>query len=267
MNKIIALDNKKHSKLGWIKPDNYMFTSKSNSVALTTYELKNAMMTFPIAFIESNRTFSPIAILGLKKGENLFIDEYGTWLLGYIPVLFRTYPIILIPQKDGKSGLGFIEDTDLIGDHENMTPFFSQDGELSNELKEIVAQGSQSHSATFDSFQIGEALKKYELCEEWPLVANLNDEKIEIAGLWRINQKVFKSLDPNALYELNNLNALTVIYSQLLSMQNFLLFQKLIKYKIMRTNRNLKLKQETEDQSIDLGFLNDGDSISFDNLE
>ena len=110
-------------------------------------------------------------------------------------------------------------------------------------------------------------MKKYELCEEWPLVANLNDEKIEIAGLWRINQKVFKSLDPNALYELNNLNALTVIYSQLLSMQNFLLFQKLIKYKIMRTNRNLKLKQETEDQSIDLGFLNDGDSISFDNLE
>jgi len=267
MNKIIALDNKKHSKLGWIKPDNYMFTSKSNSVALTTYELKNAMMTFPIAFIESNRTFSPIAILGLKKGENLFVDENGTWLLGYIPVLFRTYPIILIPQKDGKSGLGFIEDNDFIGGHKDMTPFFSQDGQLTNELNEIVVEGSKSHSSRFDSFQIGEALEKYELCEEWPLVANLNDERIEVAGLWRINQKAFNSLNPNTLYELNKLNALTVIYSQLLSMQNILHFQKLIKYRIMRNHKNTKQEVQSEDQNIDLSFLNDGDSISFDNLE
>ena len=63
------------------------------------------------------------------------------------------------------------------------------------------------------------------------------------------------------------MNALTVIYSQLLSMQNLQLFQKLITYRSVRKNRNLKLQEKTKDQSIDLSFLNDGDSINFDNLD
>ena len=75
MKKIIALDNKKHRNLGWIKPDNYMFTSKDNSVALTTYELVKAMMTFPIAFIQSERSFSPIAILGIKKNHEVLLPS------------------------------------------------------------------------------------------------------------------------------------------------------------------------------------------------
>jgi len=267
MKNIIALDKKGHRKLGWIKPDNYMFTSKSTSVALTTYELAKAMMVYPIAFIQSDRTFSPIAILGIKKDENLFVDDDGEWLYGYIPVLFRTYPVILIPQSDGKSGIGFIDDSDLIGDNKDMFPFFSKDGDISNELNEIVDKGKISYSSRFDSFKIGEALAKYELCEEWPLSAKLNDIKVDVTGLWRINQKALKNLDGEALSELNKLNALTVIYSQLLSMQNLQFFQKLITYRNVRHDRKLNLKEKTENQSIDLSFLNDGDSINFDNLD
>ena len=267
MKKVIALDNKKHRKLGWIKPDNYMFTSKSTSVALTNYELRKAMMVYPIAFLKSDKRFSPIAILGIKKDQNLFVDDDGQWLFGYIPVLFRTYPIILIPQSDGKSGIGFIDDSDLIGDDKDMIPFFSKDGDISSELNEIVDTGKISYSSRFDSFKISEALAKYELYEEWPLSAKLNDKKVNITGLWRINQMALQKLNGEALSELNKLNALTVIYSQLLSMQNIQLFQKLITYRTVRKNKNLTLKEKAEDQSIDLSFLNDGDSINFDNLD
>jgi len=267
MKKIVALDYKKHKKLGWMKPDNYMFTSKSTSVALTTYELRKAMMVYPIAFLKSDKTFTPIAILGIKRDQNLFVDDKGQWLFGYIPVLFRTYPIILIPQSDGKSGIGFIDDSDLIGDDKDMIPFFSKDGDISIELNEIVDTGQISYSSRFDSFKISEALAKYELYEKWPLSAKLNDKNVDVSGLWRINQKALKNLNGEVLYELNKMNALTVIYSQLLSMQNLQLFQKLITYRNVRKNRNLKLQEKIKDQSIDLSFLNDGDSINFDNLD
>jgi len=267
MKKIIALDKKKHKELGWVKPDNYMFASKDNSIGLTTFELSKAMMTFPIAFLQSGNSFSPIAILGLREGENLFVDEDGEWIFGYIPVLLRTYPIILMPQPSGETGLGFIENSGLISGENGMLSFFSKNGEFSKELSEIINIGQVAHNSKFDSFLIGEALAKYELCEKWPLIANLRDEKIEITGLWRINQKSLKSLDPTALSELNKLNALTVIFSQLFSMQNLQLFQKLIKYRNLRKNRKEKMIKQKEDQGIDLSFLNEGESINFDNLD
>jgi len=263
MKSIIALNHKEHGKLGWVKPENYSFASKETSIGLTFYELHKAMMTFPIAFLKSNDTFSAIAIVGISNEENLFIDDSGNWLLGYIPVILRTYPIALVSQTGGSSGLGFMQDSDLMSDDKCVASFFTEDGELSNELRQVVDEGKKAHNPVYDEILIGEALQKYKLCEEWPLVANLKDSKVDMTGLWRINQQRLKSLNSEELIELHKLNVLPVIYSQLFSMQNFQLFSKLIDYKNLLKNR----KKKAEKPPLDLSFLNSGDSINFDNLD
>ncbi len=46
----------------------------------------------------------PLALLGLRNTENLFVDNEGKWKEGiYIPAFFRRYPFVLADDQ-GEEG-------------------------------------------------------------------------------------------------------------------------------------------------------------------
>src|ERR1700754_2212225 len=53
----------------------YAFTASTNLIPLTVTEFAPAALSYPVIFVGDNR--QPVAVLGLRPGENLFVSEDG----------------------------------------------------------------------------------------------------------------------------------------------------------------------------------------------
>ena len=95
-SKPVVLNRDAHKNLK-IKPvPSFAYAATTNSVPLAGNEFASAARMYPILFIkDANQNFFPIALLGLRKDENLFVDDKGRWTVSYIPAFIRRYPYVL----------------------------------------------------------------------------------------------------------------------------------------------------------------------------
>lgn len=73
------------------------FAAGTNAAPISFSEFAVACRDYPLAFISTGagRTFSPIAVLGVTGGENLFLRN-GRWDGAvYFPVYLRRYPFCM----------------------------------------------------------------------------------------------------------------------------------------------------------------------------
>tara|TARA_B110000116_G_scaffold40719_1_gene33086 strand:+ start:3180 stop:3518 length:339 start_codon:yes stop_codon:yes gene_type:complete len=62
-----------------------MFAGKTNSVILAGVEFSEAAKEYAIVFTQAGDKVVPVAMLGLRNEENLFVDDKGDWVGRYIP--------------------------------------------------------------------------------------------------------------------------------------------------------------------------------------
>ena len=93
----VPLDARVHRSLRLAPVQNdYLFAAKTNSVPLAGLEFIEAAKEYPIVFTRTHEgTIVPAALLGLCKGENLFVACDGGWGAHYIPAFVRRYPFAL----------------------------------------------------------------------------------------------------------------------------------------------------------------------------
>lgn len=100
--KIVPLNRDQHRK--WhLRPaeTKARFAANTHYVPVAGTEFYQAARDYPLLFPKDGGN-GPIALLGLREGENLFLQEDGAWLEGvYIPAFVRRYPFIL--ARDGES--------------------------------------------------------------------------------------------------------------------------------------------------------------------
>lgn len=108
-SKPVLLRSDLHAGMGLVKPLSLAFASRTNSVPLNLEEFALAARHYPIAFAGSGELF-PIAVLGMRTAENLFVRE-GVWAPDhYVPAYVRRYPFILMEDKDASSLSVMIDD-------------------------------------------------------------------------------------------------------------------------------------------------------------
>ena len=84
-------------------PQGYRFAVGSQTVLLAAVEFFDSCRQFPIVFVpSSNQRILPVALLGLERNENLFVDDRGAWLGQYVPAYIRRYPFITSDGEDGQ---------------------------------------------------------------------------------------------------------------------------------------------------------------------
>lgn len=132
--KPVALDREKHRRLKVRATGSFGFAGKANSLYLAGVEFNEACKEFAIVFtrVGSGRTV-PVAMLGLRSRENLFVDAGGKWDAGYIPAFVRRYPFVLaeLPGRadmavcvdEAFTGLNASEGEALFDPKGNDTPF------------------------------------------------------------------------------------------------------------------------------------------------
>lgn len=93
----VALDKTVHRHCGVRAPRHYRFAAAVNSVPLVLSEFEAAAAWYPIVLLrDRSRRVFPIAVLGLERGQNVWVDAAGNWIDGaYIPAWIRRYPFML----------------------------------------------------------------------------------------------------------------------------------------------------------------------------
>jgi len=190
------LDARKHAELGLKKNFGLSFAATVNAVPINMIEMPQVCHSYPIAFsMDENAT--PVAILGLRNNENLFVDaQKGTWVEGaYIPAYIRRYPFIFseIPGTDQLTLC--VDADDKVVDPKSDQKFFDKDGKPTQLSKNVLEFCKSYHAAAQQSIAFSKAVAASGLLID-------RQAEINIGGTRKINFSGFRIIDEQKLAEL-----------------------------------------------------------------
>lgn len=217
----------KHAKWS-VDVENYDFVAHLNSVPLLATEIAFAATEFPIVFSATSTegNFIPLAVMGLKDGQNLLIGDNKQISTRYIPAFIRRYPFILGGNKSSDMmALCIDEDSKFcVQDGSKGIRLFEENGEQSSHLKGVVEflKDYQYRAELTNVFC--RRLNELGLLE--PMQASISFKKNEAAnlnvtGFFVVKREKLKMLSDADLLDLFKKDGLELIYAHLQSLSNF----------------------------------------------
>ena len=102
--KVVALNSNVHRNLRFdASKVDFGFVRDTTAVLLGSVEFAETAREYPIVFIRGqDGKMRPVALLGVKEGENLYVDGQGKWDARYIPAFVRRYPFVM--AEGGENG-------------------------------------------------------------------------------------------------------------------------------------------------------------------
>lgn len=212
------LDAKAHGDLGLKKNFGFDFTTGINAVPVNLIEMPQICHHYPIAFSPDGNA-TPVAILGLRDNENLFLKADKTWEEdAYIPAYIRRYPFIFSEMAGGDQLTLCIDMNDDVIDKKGGQKFFGED-EKPSELAQNALEFCKSyHAAAQQTVQFSKALAESGLLVERAAEINLGDDKkINFSGFRIIDEQKLAELPDETFIEWRQKGWLPFVYAHLFS--------------------------------------------------
>lgn len=216
-----ALVPEQHGKLQFDAAAGYAFARNTHVVPLNSTELPAAARFYPIVFV-GDETPVPVAVLGLRQNENLFVDEEGNWKQDtYIPSYVRRYPFVFItddsqtqftlcidraaPHLVEKGGAALFDGKEIAEPTKNALEFCR--------LYQGEVQGTQL---------VCKAIAKQNLFMTNQANINMESgEQLSLTDFKVIDENRLNGLPDKKFLKLRSSGAIATIYSQLISTGNW----------------------------------------------
>jgi hypothetical protein len=234
------LNKDSHGGLGVTPVDTpFAFTAEAHILPLTVPEFPVAALTYPIIFIGDAKM--PGAVAGIRQGQNLFVNEDGSYEAGaYLPAFVRRYPFVLAHNPGEEQMIVCIDrQSPLISDTPQL-PFF-ENGEPTDFTKNAIqfCNEFEQQRAMTDSFlAMAKELDLFEVRQTTytprDRMGNAAGEPQLIAEYFAIAETRVNALPAEKLAELRNNGALAVIYAHMMSLNGW---DKLIARATIRANQ------------------------------
>lgn len=242
MNNYVMLNNVDHFDLKVI--DNLFLQVSDNKTAVLAFptEFANIQKEYPILLSKdpSSGNFQAVALLGIKKDENLFLHANGgeagySWVADYVPAVISKGPFItgFREQAGGEvEAMVYLDITSpklsrtsgkpLFLPHGGNSPYLDYIAKLLN----VIQTGKEIGEVMFAQFS------ELDLIE--PITINIdlvNGDKHQVRGYFTISEEKLKNLSGANLALLSKSGFLQGAYLMLASLSNI---EKLIKIKNSR---------------------------------
>jgi hypothetical protein len=210
-----------HGAQSFRAPQTHAFAAATNSVPLLAAEFASACKNYPIVFTEGPSP-QPVALLGLRAGENLFVDENGTWKEGaYIPAYIRRYPFIFMENADkSQFTLCIDEASDCLVDGQD-NPFFvdGKPTEMATKALDFVREFQGQHAFTGEFMA---AISAAGLLQEKRADITLSDgQLLSLSGFMVIDEELFNKVPADEFLKWRERGWLGLIYAHLLSVRSW----------------------------------------------
>ena len=220
--KVVPLNRDRHRKLRIIGDDRRRFASGAHFVPIAAVEVYEAARHYPVVFAGGEEA-SPLVMLGLRAGENLFVDDEGRWLEDtYVPAFVRRYPFILARPDQAASDFTVCIDESYDWFSETQgTPLFDEkgkDGEVVTRavelLKDLLAETERTR-------RFVERLNALDLLSSQSIeVEDRQGRRYALQDFRVVDEKKLGALENDALGELHRSGYLGCIYAHLISLGN-----------------------------------------------
>ena len=194
----LPIDSEKHKNLALKENFGLSYTTGINAVPVNMVEMPQICHFYPIAFSpDANAT--PVALLGLRDDENLFVNAKGEWAKDtYIPAYIRRYPFIFseIPGQKDQLTLCIDMNDDVVAE-DGAQKLFDADGKPSQLAQNALEFCKSYHAAAQQTLQFSKALQDSGLLVE-------RQAEINIAGGKRISFGGFRIVDEQKLAEMKD---------------------------------------------------------------
>ena len=212
------LDKQAHANLALVKDFGLGFTEHVNAVPINLVEMPQICHFYPIAFSPDGNA-TPVAIMGLRDSENLFLKKDGQWLEDtYIPAYIRRYPFIF-SEVPGSEQLSLcIDMADGVVEEDGEQKFFDKDGEATALSSNALEFCKSYHAAAQHTLEFSKALAASGIMvDRQAEIAVGGDKKINFSGFQIVDEQKLAALDEATFLEWRKKGWLPFIYAHLFS--------------------------------------------------
>ena len=219
--KPVLLDREKHRRRRVGPSNSFAFARKANSLYLAGVEFGEACKEYAIVFTRGgNQKIVPVAMLGLRSRENLFVDDRDQWTATYVPAFVRRYPFVLAELTGQAMGVCIDEAFTGLGEKEG-EPLFDEQGHntpfLQNAL-DFLNRYQQEYRRT-EAFCL--RLEQAGLFTEMNAKADLVDGRsFTVGGLLVVDEKKLMALPDAVALSLFRAGELHLVSMHLASLSN-----------------------------------------------
>lgn len=219
---VTPVNKKNHADLCIQAINRYDFASDVNSVPVTAVEFPNAASVYPLVFAGQGDAITPIAIMGIRDGENLFISEDGSIDAGYVPAYLRRYPFVFSTSNEGKNFVLCVDEEAKACNTEGKGErLFDSTGEQTAYVNNVL-KFLKEYQAHFTRTKVFcQKLKDLDLLQ--PMGAQFTHpegQKFTLTGFQVINREKLQQLAAEDLAALSKTGELELAYCHLQSLHH-----------------------------------------------
>jgi hypothetical protein len=199
-------------------PNHFKFAAKTNSVILSGVEFSEAAKEYAVVFAKSGDSVVPVALLGLRNEENLFVGEDGTWNATYIPAFVRRYPFVLAGTGEQDQQVVCIDESFEGFSEKEGDPLF-EGGEPTKVLEQALEFLNEYQKQFLRTEQFVNRLQDQDLLMALDAKIDMTDgTQFALTGLLAVDEKKLLKLDDRKALTLFRSGELAWIYSHLMSL-------------------------------------------------
>jgi hypothetical protein len=221
--KVVALNSDVHRNLKFaVEEADFTFARDTTAVLLAGVEFAEAGREYPIVFIRApDRQLRPVALLGVRSGENLFVDEQGKWDARYIPAFVRRYPFVMAEGGANGQLVVCIDESCPALNAQHGELLINAEGKLEPRMNEVV-QFLQNFQQEFARTEL--VTKKLDelglFVQQGARFDSSTGETFQLRDFYLIDEKKFGQIEDAKLPELFRIGALGLVYLHLASLGN-----------------------------------------------
>jgi hypothetical protein len=221
------LNPEQHAGLGVKTIDEpFAFLRSAHAVPVTVTEFGMAAAAYPIIFVGQDRT--PVAVMGVAEGQNLFVTDNGmTEPDFYIPAFVRRYPFVFANDDQADRLLLCIDRDAPMVTNQPEVPLF-ENGEPSaftqNAIefcKEFERQRRSTAEFTKIISDMGLFEQKSVSFQPRDQQGNPQGEAQKIADYFAIDENKLNELTDEQFNQLRSSGALGAVYAHMISLLNW----------------------------------------------
>ena len=220
---LIPLSSEVHADWGLNERTELNFAKATHAIPITVDEFVMAQRHYPIVFTEGAEGV-PLALVGLKEGENLFIDDRGFWAENtYVPAYVRRHPFMLARLTADSDVLSLVFDDQAgIVAADAANKLFDADKQTTETTKSIMSFCEQFEQAIARTKSFMEELNKLDLLMEGQAqIQNPGmDQPATFAGFRMIDEKKLQNIRGDQARKMVQNGMLGLVYAHLFSLSN-----------------------------------------------
>ena len=220
-NNLIPLTSDLHADWGLVQRDNLAFARATHAIPITVDEFMVAQRHYPIVFSDQGEGV-PLALVGLREGENLFIEENGQWkATAYIPAYVRRYPFMLARLSEDTQVLSLVlDDTAGAIVPDGADKLFDADKQPTDAVKNILQFCEQFEQAVARTRSFMEELNKLGLLMDGQaqMQAPGQPDPARFSGFKMVDEQKLQNLRGDQARKMVQNGMLGLVYAHLFSL-------------------------------------------------